>query len=348
MKKRLRTILQSRVLRLISWACLWLFAANVMAEITGLYPWQPYVVPNVAAKLTLIWHDFRDVDILFVGSSKVARGFDPRAVEKKLRQLHSDRPVRAFNLGIPGGGTIYNNAAMLKSVLNRVRPRVTVLGVGVAEFNSKATLGLEQYWLNYAPPSQLLKQSTQGFPSFEILRLSIRGIWRSAELPFQWLLRYASNYRKQLVMQRRYAGQRRRSDPSPLDIRENARGIRKKRLVPYQIEGYADGAFHDIINLTSRKDIHLIVVIMPISTKAAPILYQKGEDKLLRNYLVHVCEKHDIPLFDLNRLPFKPADEDFWNVNHLNTEGAKKISRKVARRILAPILYPTPANTTSP
>ena len=62
MKKRLRTILHSRVLRLISWTCFWLFAVNVMAEITGLYPWQPYVDPNVASKLTLVWHDFRDVD----------------------------------------------------------------------------------------------------------------------------------------------------------------------------------------------------------------------------------------------------------------------------------------------
>lgn len=345
MKKRFRTIVHSRVLRLILWACLWLFAANVMSEMTGLYPWQPYVEPNVAAKLTLLRHDFRDVDILFVGSSKAARGFDPSAVEKELKQFLPNRPVRAFTLGIPAGA-VYNSAAMLQSVLHRARPEVIVLGVGAGEFNSKAMFALEPYVLNYAPPSQLLKQSAQGFPSFEVLRLRIRGIWRPSGLPFQWLLRYESNYRKQLVEKRRYAGQRRRSDPFRGDIRKNARQIRWRALVPYQIEGYADEAFHDIINLTSRRGIRLIVVIMPISTTAAPILYQKGEDELLRNYLARVCEKHNIPLFDLNRPPFKPAEEDFLNANHLNIEGAKKISRKIARRILAPILYPTSTNKT--
>lgn len=327
--------------RIALWTIFWLAIANCLADFSGLYCWQPYIHPRSSAKLMMAWKDFKDADVLLLGSSLVAQGLDPTAIEQRLQE--EGIKAKIFNAGV-AAGTIFVNAAFLKAILKYSNPRVILLGVSPAEFNTENLRALKRYLLHFCPPSDLPQVLIGGVSHPEIIWSVIRAVFRPPGLPLQWFLRGESSYYSDLRLLREWKGQlkERKRDPPSTDPVRRALRFRKKALKPYEIGKLSEIAFCKILEMTKRRGIKLIVARMPVDERIVSVLYQQNEDKTFWNWLKKLCLVHGVSLVDLNQPPFpKFGGDDFWDGRHMRPSAAKQLSRKVAATILVPHLSPT-------
>src|SRR5258708_5258495 len=78
-----------------------LFAAAFVAAASGLARLRPLPdLIHLAPKFEYYQKHAEDYDVVFVGSSRVLKGFDPESFQKRLQD--SGVAMRAFNFGIPG------------------------------------------------------------------------------------------------------------------------------------------------------------------------------------------------------------------------------------------------------
>jgi hypothetical protein len=140
------------------------FAATT-AALHALVPWPD----EYGLRAKLEWFEERrdDFDVVFVGSSRVFRGVDPRAVDEELAR--AGYAWRSANLGV-GGMSAYEIDYVLRLVVDRAGPRLKWLVVEGRDWDP------DSYFLGntYSPRSV-------GWHDLEGTRRALRATWTSAK-----------------------------------------------------------------------------------------------------------------------------------------------------------------------
>ena len=270
----------------------------------------------------------KEIEVLAVGDSHVATGFDPRVFQ------------RAFNFSLYGENYIYNYYK-LKYILRR-NPQIkaVILPVDIHSFSSwRADRFLHDfYWVKYVDYLQV------GHAKGEVLRFIgkyIKGKW----------FPYIGEYETAFGLPQ--SDEKERQAALPEIIRgfvvktETFEKNRKKRTrqrvrLHYHNHHYVDKVvaryFEKILELCVRYKKNLVLVKFPVTE----IYFRYTSDQVpvdkLYDRVKRLIKPHpNVRLLDYQNLFFDNDAPYFDDPDHLNQHGAKILSRKI-RRDLADLL----------
>lgn len=116
-----------------------------------------------------------------------------------------------------------------------------------------------------------------------------------------------------------------------------ARVTKRNDIANFKINSLIETWLLDIFQLAKNKNVTLIVLLAPESEWFYTNVISR-EKNLVVDYITAICKREEVMLYDLGKEPFRPDDLDYIEgCNHLGWRGAEKLSRALARYILAPI-----------
>ena len=172
-----------RLLSLLLWAVMLVVIANITAQVDDMYVWQPFTHPFETARIAEAWSTFSDSEILFLGSSLVQHGLNPKAMMKQFeKQLGRSLPT--YNLAIYGGG-VGGMVPFLRAAARRVQPQLIVYGTTQQE--CRVALGRDRvrFYRAFASPIDVLRGEAGRQYSFSELRLRTSAIFKPLAIPGQ-------------------------------------------------------------------------------------------------------------------------------------------------------------------
>ncbi|MEM7246813.1 MAG: hypothetical protein AAF533_15785 [Acidobacteriota bacterium] len=327
-----------RLLRIVGWSLGWLVLANVVVERLNLHWWAARTHGPLTARVEEALDEDRKLDVLLIGSSHVQTGLLPSVIEEELR-TELGREVGVYNLGTPGA-SVDRSAALLDIVLRERAPELVVLGLCPAEVIERAEM-LELFYRDACPPSWAVREIVEGrVTTTEALRLNVRSFFRAPALPWQWALgRPGHDLDRQRARQHSGARvQRQRSTR----IGVAASTFRREVLRDYAVAERHDRYLEEIVTLTGSHDVSLLVVRMPFSPHFTTLAFRERENETFDDYLATRRAELGIACVDLDTPSYQPHHLDYLDGHHLMVDGARVVSRRLARRELAPRLSPDP------
>ena len=325
-----------RLASLLLWAAGLVLVANLVAELTGLYVWQPFTHPFETARIAEAWSSFPDSEVLLLGSSLVQNGLSPGVMMARFER-DLGRPVPVYNLAIFGGGA-GGMASFLRAAARGVRPRLVVYGTTQQECRFAQGLDRMRFYRTFASPIDVLAGHGARGISLQEWRLRMSAAFKPLAVPGQAAYQILAQ-----TAARTMGLPRTRFEDERLRLREgrgwnsigrgDIPGSWKYREVA--IDWASLARIHQVV---AGLGAELVVLHMPEDLSAVPGNAEVRE--IFARQLKEFCERRSIPYFDLNEVDFSPQSEEFAaDGRHLLASGARRLSRELARDILAPLLY---------
>ncbi|WP_224994260.1 SGNH/GDSL hydrolase family protein [Cesiribacter sp. SM1] len=291
------------------------------ALVVGLDHWLPnfHTTSGGYGQLLLRLREVKtieDVDILFIGSSHVYRGFDPREFEK--------HGYTSFNLGSTSQ-TPYNSYYLLREYLPTTNPEMVVLDL---YWNMLVQDGLEStidIISNAELESSVVEMGLVLKNGLALNSMLINAIKR-LHVPLHRLEQQKSRvdvYVKGGYTQTLHSGNTMSEEEleslEPMEFRFS--DVQLAHLIK-------------IIRMCKNRGIQLVFVVTPVTD------YYKNK---LVNYAEYasaiktIASRHNIPLFDYNRRADLELHslKEFYDEDHLTQAGVKKFNRLFINDLLA-------------
>ncbi|MEQ8764501.1 MAG: SGNH/GDSL hydrolase family protein [Planctomycetota bacterium] len=352
------------VIRLVIGIALWLAVSQAIVESFDLRFFQPQAEPTMR-KVEVFREQAPTFDVIFLGSSRTRRALVPQTFEEEVAPLIG-RELTAFNLGV--------NATMMPSytIIARNllhgdhRPSMLVLGLGARSFNSNSprydhTIRhlcgpldlLGAYGPHLTSGDELLVVPEVMFrATSSLIQLWRRGTDEEVDLAKGiWELGGATypalTARKSLPLMIDDSDLRSIVPASEYRAQQVALAkatryrigqARRVLLEDYDVDGRCTTAFRELIDICRERSIRLVVLNLPVTEAFAKGAYVDGEYDAYLTRLRELCTEGAVPLFDLNRPPYRPPTFFFRDGDHLTREGAWYFTRLVTREVLANLL----------
>ena len=167
-------------MRLLAWSLAWVFLTNAAVEILAVFCWQPFTRPRETARLTSAWTEFRDCQVLVVGSSLVEFGLSPAVIQEEVkRELGLE--ICVLNLGQRGLSS-ESAVSYLSAVLAHSQPEILIWGTSPQECMMR---NQGHYLLTYASPSDVVRVSWDVPASFRDAKRAAAAYFRPPPLILQ-------------------------------------------------------------------------------------------------------------------------------------------------------------------
>ncbi len=171
---------EGRLWRLLVWSLVWVFLTNAAAEVFAVYCWQPFTHLQQTARLTAAWTDFRDCQVLFLGSSLAEFGFSPSVIQEEVER-DLGLKICVLNLGQRGLSS-ESAVSYLRAVLARSQPQILVWGTSPQECMMR---NQGHYLQAYASPSDVVRASWEVPASFRDAKRVAAAFFRPPALILQ-------------------------------------------------------------------------------------------------------------------------------------------------------------------
>ncbi|MFD3002848.1 DUF1574 family protein [Pontibacter toksunensis] len=249
----------------------------------------------------------QDVDILFIGSSHVYRGFDPR--------IFSQHNLRTFNLGTPNQ-TPFVTYHLLKEYLPSIRPRYVVMDL---------------YWNILSLPAS--EAGADIISNSEITEGSLDMVWKSKDIVLlnsflissitQWVSPLDTTAQQEF-REDRYVGAgyvESRIEKNILSKIELAHQP-KSRFAPNKLQ---EEYLEEIVSLCKQQNVALVFVVVPV-TKEYLNSVQNYQD--FSDFIEGVASSNSIHLIDFNKEEGLRLNSqaDFYDKDHLSQAGVEKFN----------------------
>ena len=329
---------------LVAWSLVWLMLSSLMAEVFSIYSWQPFTHPNETARLTSSWTDFRDCEVLLVGSSLAELGLSSPTIGAVLKDKIGRRPC-VFNLA-QQGLSAESAVSYLGAVLEISTPRILLWATSPQACMTKNGGGFLEA---YASPYDILR----GFLSISSAVSQVNGkkinpdfwsqlkslvfaLFRPPALLFQATFFAGSESLGYLFdlpptrFQRELAELRLNAGWMPMTTRRLGSKAKWKGEIEWR-------SIDALRKLVLQKGVDLGILLMPIDEKE--VTKEAVIRKQFTVSLAEYCHRHDIPYVDLLNPNYRLDSTDFMvDGRHLIVKGAQKLSREVALNLLVPML----------
>jgi hypothetical protein len=263
-----------------------------------------------------------NADILISGSSRALINFDCRAIRDVTGH-------ECFNIGLDGS-KINLDIARFKTFLKHNRqPQVLVQVAGIGDLEYGGFLRLHQY-APYLNEDEIYKSLVNHLPEMryhkyiplfslavynkELTWRAVRGLLGIGEPENQW----PSKPRVYGFL--------------PVDIQWTDEYDRFKREFPdgdtFNISSEAIKTYEELIRLCKERGIELIIVFPPAYYESI-YKYTKNVRDIFQVYQQLSARNH-VQFWDYSRIPMTRDKENFYNSQHMNSNGAAKFSRLFA------------------
>ena len=319
-------------MRLLAWSLAWVFLTNAAAEILAVYCWQPFTRPRETAMLTSAWTEFRDCQVIMVGSSLVSFGFSPSVIQEEVERALG-LEICVVNLGQTRLSS-ESAVSFLRAVLARSRPEILIWGTSPQECMMR---NQGHYLQTYASPSDVVRASWDVPPSFRDAKraaaayfrppaLILEGGWLAASLLAGRFLNPApTRFQLDMARIRKYGGW--------VPGHPGAPGSK----APWESTIHWR-SIEELTELADRHHLQLAVLLMPINEEV--VKREAGIRQRFSAVLGEYCRQVGVPYADLLQPPYPKLEgtEYMRDGRHIVVEGARKLSREVSRRIVIPML----------
>jgi len=292
-------------------------------------------------------------DVLFVGSSRILRAATPRVVETELREVLGRR-VTAYNVG-QLGTRLFANDLLLKDLLTtNPAPEVVVVEVSVGAL-APNLVDVSDGLRYYASLTDILR-SARWIRNPRCAAAAAGGAFRGfANIGlYGHHLLFAHGLARGLDRIRaRRGGVYGEGAPPGGRLSQIRPELRRKKLafvrlrrrswenLSIRIGGAQERALLDICRRVRDTGARLVVINPPVSRE----LREEGYPKSLRTeydrYLRTMARVRGFVYRNLDAEITDLTGEELLDFGHLNETGSRRVSRYIARRVLAPLLAET-------
>jgi hypothetical protein len=251
-------------------------------------------------------------DYVFVGSSRVELGVDPRIVNKVTGGT-------SVNLGVSGGGA-GDQYLLLKKFLDNNKAGCVLLQLDYLTLADYFSYPFRDYvWLSY--DSDAVVQSA----IIDHRGRARYGLWKT--IPFLRFMEFASQYYL-------YLGHRKPID-SPFDETLGSRrsetpfpGSEDHSYVHFRESELAVKYIRLIVEMCHRKQIRLIVFAAPFPR----LIEQKADREVSDARISEIVTESKLTFWDFSR-DFYDHDEFFYDKHHMNSAGVDSFSKILGERL---------------
>lgn len=263
------------------------------------------------------------VDCLFIGSSMVMSGLEPRVFEEKFGQL-SGKKYTCVNMGF-SGSVIETTGAVTVSLINWQPVKLVIWGLSPIEMN--------KFLVSTRPIAQMpVFTYNMGKPSIE------GWLYNSFDLPWYFLAiphSFNPEYKLNLIKWNNIIddrGLRVVKINGDLESRWNDTIIRDFKINPVDMNVLQS-------TISTFKDRHILVVAveMPVSPNFFPYLVEGGKAAYDREFVEPLEEYfHSEGIAFIRTQPVIQqlvGNKDWIDINHLNFSGGAEFSTFIAQKI---------------
>jgi len=256
------------------------------------------------------YHDLKnttDIDILFLGSSHVQRGFDPR--------VFSEAGLKTFNLGT-NSQTPINTKALIMEYLDQLDPKIVVLEVNVVQRSSDGVEAAVVLISNYRNYTNSIKMIT-AHNNFLLFNTFIFALYKDLTSPFieqkqEERKNNVDNYIKGGFVEREITNYTANSKDKEL-VDQHFNWAKKNAESP-QSE-----ALINVIELIESRNIRLILVQMPVTKYWHMLdLNSKVFDEEMSGYAEY---------YNFSNLTTLNDSLHFYDSHHLNQQGVIRFNK---------------------
>ena len=276
----------------------------------------------------------RGIDVLFIGNSTAQSGFNPsifdaaRGLEASSTSAHHPGSFNASIEGLPPYGMLL----FLEGYLHYIQPKTIIYGITPQDLNSNSPWARDvtDRVKNSPMPLAQAQRGIRGWFIANLLKIS--KLYRYRHVLHQLILRGGEypEVAQPHFDERGFHGLKNRLADVPPEERYiylNNAGVLNYRVYGEQIEN-----FKRLLELCRAQDIKLILVNMPLADD-----YYANFDSL-DDYQTYLAAVHDlttefkIPFWDPEAFDATEGFTDvyFSDFNHLNVDGAEKLSIYIA------------------
>lgn len=251
--------------------------------------------------------NYKDVDILFIGSSHVYRGFDTRVVD--------EYGYKSFNLGTSSQSHI-QSYILLKRYIEILNPKMIVYDVYPTIFNTDGVESSLDLLLNDSIDIEMfntvIKQNN--------LKLYNTLIYSFIKQFFNSKITFTNKEEENSLY---ISGGFVESNKFFNNNNNKANNINKKEWQPKEIQ---IDYFEKSIDLINSKNVELILVQIPVNKSISNKYSNKKE---YENYFINKAI-----YYNFNNLIEMDDRNDFYDIRHLNTKGADKFTHFFMKEIV--------------
>ena len=268
----------------------------------------------------------KNIDILAMGDSHMATGFDPRVFKDK----------KAFNFALYGENYIYNYYK-LKYILERnPHIRTILLPIDLHSFSSwRADRFLHHfYWVKYINYWEIGRYKGE-LLKFVSMYINGRFFPYKGEFETMFALPPQKSRDRKVKMPDIFQGFVIKTETFRFNRQKQARQrvrlhFGKHRYYDQELAYY----FKKILALCAEKEVHLVLVKFPVSKIYFRLVSEKVPVKALYEKVQSMIAPYgNISVFDYQDYFFKDDVSVFDDPDHLNHVGARLFSEEIRRRI---------------
>lgn len=315
------------------WVVFFILIFLSFLEILVQNPWiqtlLPYRSPSADSKFSELdvkykrLKNLKNVDCLFFGSSMVDADLDPKIFEDTFNLIDGQKHS-CMNMGF-SGSMVESSGAVAKSLINRYSIKFIIWGL--------SPIDMDKNFINTRPIAQMpVYTYYDGKPSFE------GWLFNTFDLP--WYFAAIPHLKNSQYLEDQNSWDR-LLDEHGVRIDRSIGVINKEKLTVILPDFSINPVDMDMLKSAfvefRKRNINIIVVEMPVHPDVYPYLVGGGDPIYQKEFLVPVQEYMEKS--GINFIRTQPAiseivsNNDWTNINHLNYQGAEKLSAYVARKI---------------
>ena len=284
-----------------------------------------YILELKLNRLDNLVEDLGHVDVIFLGSSMVHRGLDPKLFQREIYTA-TNHTITAFNLGIPGIKS-KDAASIAKVLVQKYKPKLIIYGISVRDFDGQyeASGISDNPWVRY-----------------ELGNFNLDGWLREKSLAYQYYLVYR-NWMKvdfdEQIKQRRYYDRVITAKGflnSDNVLQEDPEAWKESAIKSYE-NYFLDPSYVNAVEIIlqlQKLGTKIVIVEMPVQTEFIQYYpHQTKDQEQFIQAIQTVVSSFDSPFLPTTGLVTLP-ENGWYSKNHLNSIGADVFTRWLAHELV--------------
>jgi hypothetical protein len=294
-------------------------------------------------------------DVLLVGTSRLLRGLDPLTLDTQLT-AGLGRTTTTYSVAQRGASCFTNSIVLSDVIASNGIPRIVILEVSPGSLNAEHG-NLAKAYRYYCSLPELIR-SVPRMKQGAQWNGAAHGVFRGfANLALYGRHTLVPRQEHRWLLDRLAMGRGRTPDSPDQPVRRLSElddttrreryyrmrtNLRFRYLQRYQIGGPPETGLRSICRVAAEHGFQLVVLNPPVTPEYRRLARPKRVWEEYNRFMSEFSGLDHVHLHDLDAGQLALSHDDFVDFNHLNADGARKLSVYVAEEILAPLLRSSP------
>lgn len=286
--------------------------------LTGCLEYNLGKIPNIySLKRELLETNIADTEVIITGSSYEFEGVNPEFLD-----------LKSFNLALPAQSIRYDTAMVLKYLDRMPNLKLVIAPVSYftfwSDYKSTNTVFYERFWDLLLPADIALSD----FQRYSFIALYNRNIFKYIKHGFN-----AGPDTDWAPVAMNKSGWMRGSSPEPKSDEQGRKAVEyHNSIASEEAPSYNMELLNSFFNELKKRNIAAVMMTSPTFYTYSDNI-DKEKYRIMQEKIKELSERNNVPYYNYF-LDKRFTEEDFRDIDHLNSEGAEKYSKIINEEIL--------------